>query len=234
MSQGGAFQTDTNLANHRHCTKLLAHWQWRGQWQCGLGLLRNTPSFCCHSAHTPAYRICWGIQLLVPPLGNLLTLKSPTLHTCFSVFQCLPALSISRVGEAITKTIPRNRRKLIKLMLRKCTFLLPRSQLIGQFIKRHLVTIRREQHILAQWLRQYFCQDHGVRSVAYIMYMHNKSPKFGNIWCLFHFKSFINAVRNSRYIKWYSFWPNASKNMCSSWPFGLDISWTTKQDSWEL
>ena len=31
--------------------------------------------------------------------------------------------------------------------------------------KRHLVTIRREQHILAQWLRQNFCQDHGVRSV---------------------------------------------------------------------
>ena len=27
------------------------------------------------------------------------------------------------------------------------------------------MTIRREQHVLAQWLRQYFCQDHGVRSV---------------------------------------------------------------------
>ena len=44
-------------------------------------------------------------------------------------------------------------------------FLPPRSHLIGQFIKRHLVTIRREQHVLAQWLRQYICQDHGVRSV---------------------------------------------------------------------
>ena len=101
----------------------------------------------------------------MPPLGNLLTLKSLTFRTCFSVFHCLPALSISRVGEAITKTIPRDGRKLIKLMPRKRTFLPPRSQLIGQFVKRHLVTIRREQHVLAQWLRQYFCQDHGVRSV---------------------------------------------------------------------
>ena len=50
-------------------------------------------------------------------------------------------------------------------MLRKRTFLPPCLHLIGQFIKRHLVTIRREQHILAQWLRQYFCQDHSVRSV---------------------------------------------------------------------
>ena len=101
----------------------------------------------------------------MPPLGNLLTLKSLTFRTSFSVFHCLPALSISRVGEAMTKTIPRDGRKLIKLMLRKCTFLPPRSQLIGQFVKRHLVTIRREQHVLAQWLRQYFRQDHGVRSV---------------------------------------------------------------------
>ena len=53
-------------------------------------------------------------------------------------------------------------------MLRKCTFLLPRSHLIRQFVKRHLVTIRREQHVLAQWLRQYFCQDHCVRSVGRI------------------------------------------------------------------
>ena len=50
-------------------------------------------------------------------------------------------------------------------MLRKRTFLLPRSHLICQFVKRHLVTLRREQHVLAQWLRQYFCQDHGVHSV---------------------------------------------------------------------
>ena len=101
----------------------------------------------------------------MPPLGNLLTLKSLTFRTCFSVFHCLPALSISGAGEAITKTIPRDRRKLIELMLRKCTFL-PPLQLIGQFIKRHLVTIWREEHVLAQWLRQYFCQDHGVRSVV--------------------------------------------------------------------
>ena len=106
---GGAFQTNTNLANHRHCTRLLADCQWRCRWRCGLGRLRNTRS--------------------------------------------------------LTKTIPRDRRKLIKLMLRKWTFLPPRSHLIRQFIKRHLVTLRREQYVLAQWLRQYFCQDHGVRSV---------------------------------------------------------------------
>ena len=108
-SPGGAFQTDTNLANHRHRTRLLADCQWRCRWRCGLGRLRNT----------------WSL----------------------------------------TKTIPRDRRKLIKLMLRKWTFLPPRSHLIRQFVKRHLVTLRREQHVLAQWLRQYFCQDHGVRSV---------------------------------------------------------------------
>ena len=44
------------------------------------------------SAHTPAYRVCWGIQLLVPPVGNLLTLKSLTFRTSFSAFHCLPAL----------------------------------------------------------------------------------------------------------------------------------------------
>ena len=109
-SPGGTFQTDTNLANHRHRTRLLADCQWRCRWRCGLGRLRNTRS--------------------------------------------------------LTKTIPRDRRKLIKLMRRKWTFLPPRSHLIRQFVKRHLVTLRREQHVLAQWLRQYFCQDHGVRSVA--------------------------------------------------------------------
>ena len=97
-SPGGAFQTDTNLANHRHRPKLLADCQWRWRWRCGLGRLRNTRS--------------------------------------------------------LTKTIPRDRRKLIKLMLRKWTFLPPRSHLIRQFVKQHLVTIRREQHVLAQWLRQ--------------------------------------------------------------------------------
>ena len=110
-SPGGAFQTDTNLANHRHRTRLLADCQWRCRWRCGLGRLRNTRS--------------------------------------------------------LTKTIPRDRRKLIKLMLRNWTFLPPRSHLIRQFVKRHLVTLRREQHVLAQWLRQYFCQDHCVRSVEY-------------------------------------------------------------------
>ena len=92
------------------------------------------------------------------PLGNLLTLKSLTFRTSFCIFHCLPALSISRAGEAIIKTIPRDRRKLIKLMLRKSTFLPPRSHLIGQFIRRHLVTMRKEQHVLAQWLRQYFVE----------------------------------------------------------------------------
>ena len=144
---------------------MLAHCQWCGRWWCGLGLLWNTRTFCSQLAHTPAYPICWGIQLLVPPLGNLLTLKSLTFRTSFSVFHCLPGLSISRVPKAITKTTPRDWRKLIKLMLRKRTFLLPRSNLIGHFIKRHLVTIPREQHVLARWLRQYFCQDHGVHSV---------------------------------------------------------------------
>ena len=97
-SPGGAFQTDTNLANHKHRPKLLADCQWRWRWWCELGRLRNTRS--------------------------------------------------------LTKTIPRDRRKLIKLMLRKWMFLPPRSHLIRQFVKRHLVTIRREQHVLAQWLRQ--------------------------------------------------------------------------------
>ena len=35
-SPGGAFQTDTNLANHRHRTRLLADCQWRCRWRCGL------------------------------------------------------------------------------------------------------------------------------------------------------------------------------------------------------
>ena len=65
-SPGGAFQTHTNLANHRHRTRLLADCQWRCRWRCGLGRLRNTRS--------------------------------------------------------LTETIPRDRRKLIKLMLRKWTF----------------------------------------------------------------------------------------------------------------
>ena len=108
-SLGGAFQSDTNLANHRRRTRLLADCQWRCRWRCGLGRLRNTRSW--------------------------------------------------------TRTIPRDQRKLIKLMLRKWTFLPPRLHLICQFVKRHLVTLWREQHVLAQWLRQYFCQDHGVRSV---------------------------------------------------------------------
>ena len=109
-SPGGAFQTDTNLANHRHRTRLLADCQWRCRRRCGLGWLQDMRS--------------------------------------------------------LTKTIPCDWRKLIKLMLRKWTFLLPCSHLICQFVKRHLVTLRREQHVLAQWLRQYFCQDHGVRSVV--------------------------------------------------------------------
>ena len=113
-SLGGAFQTNTNLASYRHCTRLLADCQWRCRWRCGLGRLRNTRS--------------------------------------------------------LTKTIPRDRRKLIKLMLRKWTFLPPCSHLIRQFVKRHLVTLRREQHVLAQWLRQYFCQDHGVPSVTLVQY----------------------------------------------------------------
>ena len=115
--------------------------------------------------HSSVSRL-WSHTAIGLRLGNLLTLKSLTFRTSFSIFHCLPALSIPRAGEAITKTIPRDRRKLIKLMLRKSTFLPPLSHLIGQFIKRHLVTIRREQHVLAQWLRQYFCGDHGVRSVG--------------------------------------------------------------------
>ena len=98
VTGGGAFQTDTNLANHRHRPKLLADCQWRWRWRCGLGQLRNTQS--------------------------------------------------------LTKTIPRDGQKLIKLMLRKWSFLPPHSHLIRQFVKRHLVTIQREQHVLAQWLRQ--------------------------------------------------------------------------------
>ena len=91
--------------------------------------------------------------------------RTVTFRTCFSAFHCLPAPSVSHAGEAITKTIPHDWWKLTKLILRKWTFLLPRSLLIHQFVKRHLVTIRREQHVLAQWLRQYFCQDHCMRSV---------------------------------------------------------------------
>ena len=96
-SPGGTFQTDTNLANHRHRPKLLADCQWCWRWRCELGRLWNTRS--------------------------------------------------------LTKTIPRDRRTLIKLMLRKWTFLPPHSHLIRQFVKQHLVTIQRE-HVLAQWLRQ--------------------------------------------------------------------------------
>ena len=59
----GAYFACTNLANHRCCTKLLAHWQWRGRSRCGLGLLQNTQSFWSQSAHTAAYRVCWAIQL---------------------------------------------------------------------------------------------------------------------------------------------------------------------------
>ena len=58
-----AYFACTNLANHRRCTKLLAHWQWRGRSRCGLGLLQNTQSFWSQSAHTAAYRVCWAIQI---------------------------------------------------------------------------------------------------------------------------------------------------------------------------
>ena len=47
-----AYFACTNLANHRRCTKLLAHWQWRGRSRCGLRLLQNTQSFWSQSAHT--------------------------------------------------------------------------------------------------------------------------------------------------------------------------------------
>ena len=58
-----AYFACTNLANHRRCTKLLAHWQWRGRSRCGLGLLQNTQSFWSQLAHTAAYRVCWAIQI---------------------------------------------------------------------------------------------------------------------------------------------------------------------------
>ena len=58
-----AYFACTNLANHRRCTKLLAHWQWRGRSRCGLGLLQNMQSFWSQSAHTAAYRVCWAIQI---------------------------------------------------------------------------------------------------------------------------------------------------------------------------
>ena len=132
-------------------------------------------SFCTQSAHTPAYHVCWGIQLLVPPLSNFSMLKFLTFGTSFSVLHCLPVLSTSRARKAITKTIPCDWRKLIKLMLRKCMFLPPHSHLTGQFVKQHLVTIWRELHVLAQWLRQYFYQDHGVRSVEQVVLVGN--------WC---------------------------------------------------
>ena len=125
-SPRGAFQTDTNLANHRHRTRLLADCQWRCRWRCGLGRLQNTRS--------------------------------------------------------LTKTIPRDRRKLIKLMLRKWTFLPPRSHLIRQFVKRHLVTLRREQHVLAQWLRQHFCRDHGVHSVSIFVISECVSSLTESVW----------------------------------------------------
>ena len=100
------------------------------------------------------------------PLGNPLTLKSLTFRTSFSIFHCLPALSISRAGEAIIKTIPRDRRKLIKLMLRKSTFLPPRSHLIGQFIKRTPSWQCGENSTFSgAVVETIFCGDHGVRSV---------------------------------------------------------------------
>ena len=150
-----------NLANHRRCTKLLAHWQWHGWSRCGLGLLQNTQFLVPVGTHSSISRLLSHTDIVLP-LGNLLTLKSLTFRRSFSVFHCLPALSISRAEETITKTIPRDRRQLIKLMLRKWTFLPPRSHLIRQFIKWHLASLRREQHVLAQWLRQYF-----VKTTAY-------------------------------------------------------------------
>ena len=78
-----------------------------------------------------------------------------------------------------------------------CTFLPPRSHLIRQFVKRHLVTIRREQRVVAQWLRQYFCQDHGVRSVALDMLIFDvmklASSTVLRVYCLYHQTVYASA-----------------------------------------
>ena len=92
-------------------------------------------------------------------------MKSLTFPTSFSVFHCLPALSISRAGEAITKTI-RDRQKLIKLMLRKCTFLPPRLHLIGQFCKATPSDNTERTACSGAVVETIFCQDHGIRSVV--------------------------------------------------------------------
>ena len=100
------------------------------------------------------------------PLGNLLTLKSLTFRTSFSIFHCLPALSISRAGEAIIKTIPRDRRKLIKLMLRKSTF---SATSLAPDWPVHKATPSDNAERTARSgavVETIFCGDHGVRSVA--------------------------------------------------------------------
>ena len=157
-SPEGAFQTDTNLANHRHRTKLLAHCQWPLSMTVRIRPTSKHAEFLLSVSTHISVTFVEACSFWCLHLVNLLTLKFLTFRTSFSVLHRLPAMSISRAGEATTKTTPRDRRKLIKLMLRKCTFLPPRSHLIGQFVKRHLVTIRREQHALAQWLRQYFAK----------------------------------------------------------------------------
>ena len=106
--------------------------------------------------HTPVCYICWGIQLLVSPLGNLLTLKSLTFCISFSAFRCPQGLSISHIRVAMTKTIPCDWWALIKLLLRTCMVLAaPPSQMIGQFAQQQLTMTEWEQLVLAQWLKQY-------------------------------------------------------------------------------
>ena len=121
-------------------------------------------SFCSQSAHTPACYICWGMQLLVPPLGNLWTLKSLTFRTSFSVFHCLLRLSISCTMAAMTKTIPWLA-KANQIGAKKMHGSAPHSHLIEQFIKQHLVMIRARTE-RSRTVGETVCQDHAVRSVA--------------------------------------------------------------------
>ena len=102
----------------------------------------------------------------MPPLGNLLTLKSLTFRTSFSAFHCLPAPSVSRAGEAITKTIPRDRRKLnetdAKKMNVSAASLAPDSSVRKATPSDNTERTARSGAVVETIV----CQDHGVRSVA--------------------------------------------------------------------
>ena len=105
--------------------------------------------------HTGLSRLLRHTASSVSP-GKPFNAEVPNISHIFLCISLSTGAVHLRAGEAITETISRDGRKLIKLMLRKCTFLPPPSHQNGQFVQRHLMTTRREKHVLEQWLRQYF------------------------------------------------------------------------------